>query len=328
MNNKTLLHIVIYALCVLLLCTGINGTFFRRRGKNVKEVQTALLNPKYATEVNTIRLYTDMYSLSLAKAESFWFARLNTVGTEADMQGTEDAEEAIFFPVDGQRIQDLITASLKIRNMYTISDKNVPFFTRNGTVFTLEFSHETENGSRRCFSSLYVKKNENDAKNLHILSAQKAASVYAVEDDFSVFLNFNPAFWADGKLIPDCIRRGNTEEDVQRLLYSGFDLQGTAVLQKTLVSGDKLFQSAVHTLFHSRTANIVPLPETVLHKANTRLSEIKAVFSDGSFVFFTVYDDRRGAYLVIPDLGTQSVEHYALAISQWTYRSLIEPFHH
>ena len=56
MHKKKRLTYILYGICFVLLCTGIAGSIAGKNGKNLKEIKTALLNPKYTTEVNCIRI--------------------------------------------------------------------------------------------------------------------------------------------------------------------------------------------------------------------------------------------------------------------------------
>ncbi|MFC2420152.1 MAG: hypothetical protein ACFNOL_03625 [Treponema maltophilum] len=227
--NKIFLRTILYAASFVLLCTGIIGTAVKRSGKNLKEVQTALLNPKYVQDINTIRLTQNARELTLYKDGGFWFVRI-------EGQALRNASDsASVFPADSRRVDDLIDVFRKVRKMYIISDRggSEAFFMHNDAVFTLDFAHteankDEQDGKRsdgeRVFSSLRIAVPKNGTKTLHIAPAAngtdaKHASVYACEDDASVFLNYNPSFWADGKLIPDCLRGGKGENYVQKLIF-------------------------------------------------------------------------------------------------------------
>ena len=181
---------------------------------------------------------------------------------------------------------------------------------------------------------------KNGTKTLHIASESKAGTkrtrVYACEDDASVFLNYNPSFWADGKLIPDCLRGGKGENDVQKLILREYRNDAARVHardapQRTLVAGDGAFESAVHTLFEARTAQITTMQIDTVQAGGaaaaadeTPVASFSAVFTDGSEASFSVY--KRGTdYSAVPENPYTAVP-YALSISEWTYESLIDPF--
>ena len=342
--NKTFLRTILYAASFALLCTGIIGTAVKRRGKNLKAVQTALLNPKYVQDINTIRLTQNARELTLFKDDGFWFVR---IGQNA-LRNTPDSPSV--FPADSRQVDTLIDTFRKIQKMYIISDRggSEAFFIHNEAVFTLDFAHTEANKSvqsgersdERVFSSLRIAVPKNGTKTLHIASASKAGTkrtrVYACEDDASVFLNYNPSFWADGKLIPDCLRGGKGENDVQRLILREYRSDAARVHardapQRTLVAGDGVFESAVHTLFEARTAQIITLQIDTVQAGGapaaageTPVSSFSAVFTDGSEASFSVY--KRGTdYSAVPE-NPYTAARYALSISEWTYESLIDPF--
>ena len=343
--NKTFLRTILYAASFVLLCTGIIGTAVKRGGKNLKEVQTALLNPKYVQDINTIRLRQNTNDLTLFKDGGFWFVRIERQA----LRNTSDS--ASVFPADSRRVDDLIDTFRKVRKMYIISDRggSEAFFIHNDAVFTLDFAHTEANkdeqdgkrgGGERVFSSLHIAVPKNGTKTLHIASAAhagvKRTSVYACEDDVSVFLNYNPSFWADGKLIPDCLRGGKGENDVQKLILREYRSDAARVHardapQRTLVAGDGAFESAVHTLFEARTAQITTLQIDTVQAGGasaaadeTPVSSFSAVFADGSEASFSVY--KRGTdYSAVPENPYTAVP-YALSVSEWTYESLIDPF--
>ena len=350
--NKTFLRTLLYAASFVLLCTGIIGTAVKRGGKNLKEVQTALLNPKYVQDINTIRLRQNTNDLTLFKDGGFWFVRIgqNTLRHASD--------SASVFPADSRRVDDLINTFRKVRKMYIISDRggSEAFFMHNEAVFTLDFAHTDANKGdyfpvsgaavndkqfdERVFSSLRIAVPKNGTKTLHIASAAhagvKRTRVYACEDDASVFLNYNPSFWADGKLIPDCLRGGKGENDVQKLIlreYRSDATRGNArdAPQRTLVAGDGAFESAVHTLFEARTAQITTMQIDTVQAGGasaaadeTPVASFSAVFADGSEASFSVY--KRGTdYSAVPE-NPYTTARYALSVSEWTYESLIDPF--
>lgn len=343
--NKTFLRTLLYAASFVLLCTGIIGTAVKRSGKNLKEVQTALLNPKYVLQdINTIRLRQNARELTLFKDGGFWFVRI-------ERQALRNApDSASVFPADRRQVDTLIDIFRKVRKMYIISDRggSEAFFIHNDAVFTLNFAHTDANkgeqggerSDKRVFSSLRIAVPKNGTKTLHIASASKAGTkrtrVYACEDDASVFLNYNPSFWADGKLIPDCLRGGKGENDVQKLILREYRNDAARVhardaLQRTLVAGDGVFESAVHTLFEARTAQITTLQIDTVQAGGasaaadeTPLASFSAVFADGSEASFSVY--KRGTdYSAVPE-NPHTAVRYALSISEWTYESLIDPF--
>ena len=286
-----------------------------------------------------------MRELTLYKDGGFWFVRIEGHALR------NASDSASVFPADSRRVDDLINTFRKVRKMYIISDRggSEAFFIHNDAVFTLDFAHteaneDEQDGKRsgeRVFSSLHIAVPKNGTKTLHIAPAAngtdaKHASVYACEDDASVFLNYNPSFWADGKLIPDCLRGGKGENDVQKLIlreYRSDAARGHArdALQRTLVAGDGAFESAVHTLFEARTAQITTMQiDTVQAGAaaaaagETPVSSFSAVFADGSEASFSVY--KRGTdYSAVPENPYTAVP-YALSVSEWTYESLIDPF--
>ena len=350
--NKTFLRTLLYAASFVLLCTGIIGTALKRGGKNLKEVQTALLNQKYVQDINTIRLRQNTNDLTLFKDGGFWFVRIEGHA----LRNTSDS--ASVFPADSRRVDDLIDTFRKVRKMYIISDRggSEAFFIHNDAVFTLDFAHTEANKGdyfpvsgaavndkqfdEKVFSSLRIAVPKNGTKTLHIASESKAGTkrtrVYACEDDASVFLNYNPSFWADGKLIPDCLRGGKGENDVQKLILREYRNDAARVHardapQRTLVAGDGAFESAVHTLFEARTAQITTMQIDTVQAGGaaaaadeTPVASFSAVFTDGSEASFSVY--KRGTdYSAVPENPYTAVP-YALSISEWTYESLIDPF--
>ena len=346
--NKTFLRTILYAASFVLLCTGIIGTAVKRRGKNLKEVQTALLNPKYVQDINTIRLSQNARELTLFKVDGFWFVR---IGQNA-LRHAPDAVSV--FPADSRQVDTLIDVFRKVRKMYIISDRggSEAFFMHSEAVFTLNFAHTDANKGdyfpvsgvavndkqfgEKVFSSLRIAVPKNGTKTLHIASGSKAGTkrtrVYACKDDASVFLNYNPSFWADGKLIPDCLRGGKGEKDVQKLILREYRNDAArihardAALQRTLVSGDSSFESAVHTLFEARTAQINTVQASGASAAAGEIpvSSFSAVFADGSEVSFSVYKGGTD-YSAVPE-NPHTAVRYALSISEWTYESLIDPF--
>lgn len=346
--NKTFLRTILYAASFVLLCTGIIGTAVKRRGKNLKEVQTALLNPKYVQDINTIRLSQNARELTLFKVDGFWFVR---IGQNA-LRHAPDAVSV--FPADSRQVDTLIDVFRKVRKMYIISDRggSEAFFMHSEAVFTLNFAHTDANKGdyfpvsgvavndkqfgEKVFSSLRIAVPKNSTTTLHIASGSKAGTkrtrVYACEDDASVFLNYNPSFWADGKLIPDCLRGGKGEKDVQKLILREYRNDAArihardAALQRTLVSGDSSFESAVHTLFEARTAQINTVQASGVYAAAGEIpvSSFSAVFADGSEVSFSVYKGGTD-YSAVPE-NPHTAVRYALSISEWTYESLIDPF--
>lgn len=346
--NKTFLRTILYAASFVLLCTGIVGTAVKSRGKNLTEVQTALLNPKYVQDINTIRLSQNARELTLFKVDGFWFVR---IGQNA-LRNTPDAVSV--FPADSRQVDTLIDAFRKVRKMYIISDRggSEAFFMHNEAVFTLDFAHTDANKGdyfpvsgaavndkqfgEKVFSSLRIAVPKNGTTTLHIASAANAGAkrtnIYACEDDASVFLNYNPPFWADGKLIPDCLRGGKGESAVQKLILREYRNDAArihardAALQRTLVSGDSSFESAVHTLFEARTAQINTVQASGASAAadETPVASFSAVFADGSEVSFSVYKGGTD-YSAVPE-NPHTAVRYALSISEWTYESLIDPF--
>ncbi|WP_428771578.1 hypothetical protein V1L52_05905 [Treponema sp. HNW] len=315
MHKKKRLTYILYGLCVVLLCTAVAGSIARKNGKNLKETKTALLNPKYAYEVNSVRIRPEnaQKELVLRKMRFGW------TGESADVQGRK-----ILFPADNRHIDSLIETARKIRSMYIISDSNAlkgpksPFFASNDAFFDFSFLRD-----ERLFSRFYVKSAAFRAGNrafsrLYIRPVinERPAAVYAAQSDLSAFLSVQPAAWADGKLFSDYARGGKTADDVQKIVYSFYGKGGALSDRKTFAAGDKDFERAVHNLFSARTSRIGVKPDTAFGDSFEKSCEIVCTFSNGEDARLLIYpsgDD----FIAVP-----SVLDYALYISAWTASSI------
>ncbi|MGI5172066.1 hypothetical protein H0R92_00495 [Treponema sp. OMZ 840] len=303
MHKKPDFTKAIYGMCFVLLCTGIAGNFFKKNGKNLKEVQTALLNPKYAAEVNSIRIRhkNGQNELILRKTD---FVPAMWTG-----EYTDTRDRKILFPADKGQIAALLDVSRKVRIMYIISDNNAqnmhksPFFEPNDDFFGFEFLRD-----ERLFSRFYVQKGENAAKTLISTDTGK---IYAADGDLSTFLSY-PALWADGTLFSDYARGGKSRDEVQKLVYSVYEAGGNLYTQKTFASGDTGFEKAVYNVFSARTSKIGAKPHTSFFAESKKSYEIRAVFSNGENTGIFIYP-AGDTFIVVP-----SVLDYALEISAWT----------
>ena len=314
MHKKKRLIYILYGICFVLLCTGIAGSIAGKNGKNLKETKTALLNPKYASEVNyvCIRPQNAQKGLVLRKTDFGW------TGETADAQGRK-----MLFPADNRHITALIDSAIRVRNMYIIADFKAlkgtksPFFAPNDEFFDFSFLHDAQSLSRFYVKSA-KKAREGQAQRLYISPVinKTPGAVYAADGDLLAFLSVHPALWVDGKLCSDYARDGKTADDVQKLIYSFYDKTGVLFARKTFAAGDENFERAVHGLFSARTSRIGVKPDSAFWGGVEKSYEIVCEFSNGEDIRLFIYpsDDD---YIVVP-----SVLDYALHISTWTASSI------
>lgn len=314
MHKKKRLTYILYGICLVLLCTGIAGSIVRKDGKNIKQTSTALLNPKYGTEVNCIRIIlhkSGQNELILRKNEK------NAMWTGI-FEGKNNPK--MHFPADNRQVDSLIETARKVRSMYIISDSDAqkgtksPFFAPNDEFFVFEFLRD-----ERLFSHFYVQKSKNAGQRLYIKSAS-APSVYGADGDLSAFLSVYPASWADGKLFSEYALGGKTTDDVQKIVCILYDKTGGISDQKSFAAGDADFYRRLSDILAARTSRIGAKPDSVFFDGLEKSYEIKLEFTGGEnsrIVIYPAGDD----FIVVPD----SLD-YALHISTWTASSIGIPF--
>ena len=314
MHKKKRFTYILYGICFVLLCTGIAGSIAEKNGKNFKEIKTALLNPKYTTEVNCIRIIlhkSGQNELILRKNEK------NAMWTGI-FEGKNNKK--IHFPADNRQVDSLIETARKVRSMYIISDSNAqkgtksPFFAPNDEFFGFEFLRD-----ERLFSHFYAQKSKNADRRLYIKSAA-APSVSGADGDLSAFLSIYPATWADGKLFSEYALGGKTTDEVQKIVYILYDKTGGISAQKSFAAGDADFYRRLSDILAARTLRIGAKPDSIFFNGLEKSYEIRLEFADGEkrrIVIYPAGDD----FIVVPD----SLD-YALHISTWTASSIGIPF--
>lgn len=319
-----------YIVFIILSCTAISGSIRRSKGKNITQVQSALLNPKYSAAVTEIKLKQENNTqLTFKRADKgFW------TGTLQALQSTSNTD--LIFPVDTVKIQNLLSEYRKVRNMYIISDNFKRYFFSDQTI-SLTFSGKPSAlHTQKDFSQLYFA----SAQSPCIVHSARSASVYRTDDELCGFLSLYPAAWLDPKLFCDFILNGKSEADVQKIQYTQF--RGTQVpVKKILASGDRGFEQAVHELLSAQSLKI-GLKETAADASNIT-QQSAAVFENRSAIKITLFFDASHTasvflypvpllaqnanpateYIAIPD--EQSL-FYSLRISAASFERMCAPF--
>lgn len=320
MTRKQLKVIILGSFCVLGILISIPGFMINAQKSNISSVESALLNPKYAAQVNIIAFsFPDGCELQFEK-------QMNRLGNEI---WTGRTDEGTVFTANSTMMEQLVSHAAETRSMAQVSDSFTAWAAlglADDNAVNISFSHNDNDGSTTTFSSLYFGYQNADATMLYVRNDRKSNS-WRIQDDFSSYLTDSISFWADQRLLPI---GSSSETDDSRAFITIQTTDDTRTLINNVDSGTG-FDDTVHTLLSLRSSELLSFADFQLEAPQAReIMKITLSASDASTgaYGFTVYEAvfEDGIEYYVRNFGILSATEapYLLQISEWTLNRISE----
>ena len=260
------------------------------RQKSAPDTQdTALLNPKYASQVHSITLSFQDDSVDL-----FHRHKITLVNCEGMWVGADSINDSLIWPADSQSVENLISLASTVTTMYKRSDRVTSwkeFGLDDSDAFCLTFYGEADS----VLSQLYFGREDTLTQRIAVRTSSRG-TVWDCPSDIMTYLTLNQSFWADPYIFP-------------RLLTGLSDAESSSLLRRGLI------QNALCEGTADLTLNKDFCDGSVL-----RLSLYKQ--DDGSYLVNAVCAPGPAD----SDYRARTVRaiNYSYAISAWTYERLVQ----
>lgn len=316
------IELIIFLYCVVLSVLLIIGNIRLKTNFSGEYVQSALLNEKYKTGINQIKItFPDGYKFSLNKTKS--------VSNENEWTCNAGG---IAFTVDTDTITKMLEVFCATRNFILLSDDFTSwnqFDLTDEQAINISF-YESSGGNDTLRSSLFFGRNTSDYSGVYVRNDRKP-TVYRVEDNISAYLTDNANFWADLSVVGENTAQ-ESEKSFMSVSISQYD-NDTQIVTKTKKlhnDGSETFASYIHTLLSLRGSGIVSTKELLLNEPSGifPVATITAEKQDGKSVSVRVFSSTDVTtsttyYVSNRANNDEAYPDYFIEISGWTYRNLL-----
>ena len=184
----TILLTFLYALSFVKSCTS------NKREK----VKTALVNPKYLKSINSLILHDATGAIEISREGDFW--------TIKDLLQNE---KALSLPASGERVENLLNELIKVRNLYTISDKisrKSSLGLNNGTEFHIRYSYDEGSYRELIFG------NQDFSLSSRYMMTGESTRVYEIDSSMDTYLTCSIQSWSEPYILS---REASSSNDIQ-----------------------------------------------------------------------------------------------------------------
>ena len=184
----TILLTFLYALSFVKSCTS------NKREK----IKTALVNPKYLKSINSFILHDATGAIEISREGDFW--------TIKDLLQNE---KALSLPASGERVENLLNELIKVRNLYTISDKisrKSSLGLNNGTEFHIRYSYDEGSYRELIFG------NQDFSLSSRYMMTGESTRVYEIDSSMDTYLTCSIQSWSEPYILS---REASSSNDIQ-----------------------------------------------------------------------------------------------------------------
>ncbi len=320
LNKILLLVTLILSLLYILSFTKSCSSADKR-----EKVKTALVNPKYRDEINTIILQDSAATLELSNKEGFWtLQKLSGPFTSAPQASGPQSQISI--PADTQRVEKLLEELIKVRNLYKISDKinkNSSLGLTNGTEFHISYSCKGQNSEQSGFRELIFGNQDFSLSSRYMMTGE-STQVYEIDSSLDTFLTSSIQSWSEAYII---------SRNAAPLLYT--DIQSISIKQRE-ADGNVSFKkitgnaAAAEKLLELRHGGLPTEEERSLSIIEENLMEIEVEKGDKSRINLEIkaLTGQESSYLVelhyFKADSKSAFYNSCSKISGWTYNKIKE----
>lgn len=331
MTRKTHKMLILGALCLVLALTSIPGFMMKGQQSNISSVKSALLNPKYVSEVNEI-------TLSFPEDYIYTFGNVSEHGNyiklskATNLQGREiwlcSLSDGMIFPANETIISQLIERTSATISMVEISDSYTAWSAlglSDDTAINMTFLSNRKDGSSQLFSSLFFGYENADGSMIYVRNDRKSSS-WRINNTYSSYLSGSVFSWADQVLLPT---GSSLEEDQSVSSISIQSLENTAILYNTIDSATD-FDDRIHSLLSLRSSDYYSVTDFALYAPQAiPVLTITLAGSEkpyGLTVYEASFEDGAEYEYYVRNFGliSETESSYVQKISSWTYEKILE----
>ncbi|MCR4940636.1 MAG: DUF4340 domain-containing protein [Treponemataceae bacterium] len=318
--KKRKIYFIISIYCIVLSILCIAGTLRRETNFTGRTLQSALLNEKYKSAVNKIRI-------TFPQENSKFIFELNLEKSKEDDFWTGTISESNSFVADRKTVSKLFDIFCSTRNLIllseSISDWN-QFGLSEEEAVCIAF-YESKDGTDLVRSKLFFGRNTTDYSGVYVRN-DKNPYIYRVEDNVSAYLTADTKFWSDLSLFRQ--DQESDETSFIKISVSMEDDKGTLTKKNIYNDGKDAFFNYTHKLLSLRGSDIMFAPadslsymkkilELEISGQNSSASSVQ-VFSSGP-----VSDTDCRFFVKYSSQEEMDIPPYFIEISSWTYRNLL-----
>lgn len=253
-------------------------------------LKTALVNQKYANQINQFILSKGESKITLTKKNNYWLLSEN------------DSELTI--PVSHQKIENFINDLISVRNMYKLSDKidkNSSYGLSNSETFTITYVYPEG------IHTVYFG-NQDFAQTSRYLMTDKNTQIYEIDSSLDKYLTTNTLNWSNSFIVSQEILGTIKKDDVQSIkVYSNNGKSEITDVEKFLDLRHGGFPDFLLTLPQNTELSIVI---ELGNKCAINI-EIYSTNLDSQYIAKTEY------------INSKNEKYYSCCkISSWTYNKI------
>lgn len=311
MNDRNKI-ITLSAVAGVLLITLFLGKAVFPQNKGIKTIETALLNSKYISEIEKIKIETSFSNLDLCNENQEWIGK----------------SEGMSFPIEKETLEEFLSLLLKIRDVSIVAskdDKSTFGFDEKSFIKVNILGNEDKSFTDIIFGS----ENYNGRKIYFRTSDNE--NVYQMENDIASFLTPVAKWWGNVEVFPDEFIPSKPEDiiEIETLFSDDKSKNYKLALSRSseweftqddissIVDRETAF-SYIKNIKAARASQIVPT-KTLRTKEEETVIQIKDKANIPYKVSFFKQDELYYAYY---DNGKYS---YCLEMSGWTFDKLTQP---
>ena len=175
MTKSKKVDLVLGLIIIFLSILALPKIILKNQGKNIKSLETALLNKKYLEKINSIYIGDSVDTLHFQKKGEIWLCIYG---------------DLVFF-ADNNLVSQMLTNFSKTRNLLQISNRaeNLSQYgLAEGEAFNISFFQEDLAGNKNEFSSIFFGIENSDRTRIYLKTNRKN-TVYSMENDLYQILN-------------------------------------------------------------------------------------------------------------------------------------------
>lgn len=282
--------------CVLLVIL-YSFSFFKKPTVDArKSLKTALVNPKYKTEIDKIVIKNDENSITLEKNNSFW-----------EISSSENP--FIKLPADSQKINSFLEKLTSIIDVYKIADKknNEENYNLDKNAYDFNFYVKNELSGRILFGK------QDFSQTKRYVTSESNKKIFEMEDTMQNYLSVKINSWSEPFIISQQVLNSIKKDDIQRIIVNN---------SEKYTKNSKNWDEYVSKLLDLRQGGIIS------QEINFDLLEYQLKLELGNkneitiFVYKTQNEQEFALKNVYFNSSTNTKSEYYSLISGWTFSKL------
>lgn len=282
--------------CVLLVILYSFSFFKKPTVDSRKSLKTALVNPKYKTEIDKIVIKNDENSITLEKNNSFW-----------EILSSENP--FIKLPADSQKINSFLEELTSIIDVYKIADKknNEENYNLDKNAYDFNFYVKNELSGRILFGK------QDFSQTKRYVTSESNKKIFEMEDTMQNYLSVKINSWSEPFIISQQVLNSIKKDDIQRIIVNN---------SEKYTKNSKNWDEYVAKLLDLRQGGIIS------QEINFDLLEYQLKLELGNknvitiFVYKTQNEQEFALKNVYFNSSTNTKSEYYSLISGWTFSKL------